>query len=79
MKSTSRPCAAGATTCYLKEGTFLDMMYMPDALRAAIEIMEADPQQLKHRNAFNITAMTVSPEGIASAIKRIIPEFIHRL
>lgn len=62
-------------TCYLKEGTLLDMMYMPDALRAAIEIMAADPQKLKHRNAFNITAMTVSPEGIAAAIRRIIPEF----
>jgi nucleoside-diphosphate-sugar epimerase len=62
-------------TCYLKEGTSLDMMYMPDALRAAVEIMEADPQRLKHRNAFNITAMTVSPESIAAAIQRIIPEF----
>jgi nucleoside-diphosphate-sugar epimerase len=62
-------------TCYLKEGTLLDMMYMPDALRAAIEIMEADPRSLKHRNAFNITAMTVSPQSIAAAIQRIIPEF----
>lgn len=62
-------------TCYLKPDTRLDMMYMPDALRAAIEIMDADPRKLKHRNAFNITAMTVSPESIAAAIKRVIPGF----
>ncbi len=44
--------------CFLQKGTYLDMMYMPDAVRAAIELMEADPNQLKHRNAFNITAET---------------------
>ncbi len=62
-------------TCYLKEGTFLDMMYMPDAMRAAIEIMEADASRLIHRNAFNVSAMTVAPETIATEIKKIIPEF----
>jgi nucleoside-diphosphate-sugar epimerase len=62
-------------TCYLKAGTFLDMMYMPDAVRAAIEIMEADTATLKHRNAFNVSAMTVAPETIAAEIKKIIPEF----
>lgn len=62
-------------TCYLREGTRLDMMYMPDALRAAVEIMEADPARLRHRNAFNITGMTVTPEGIAAAIRRILPDF----
>ena len=62
-------------TCYLKEGTFLDMMYMPDAMRAAIEIMEADADTLKHRNAFNVSAMTVAPETIAAEIKKIMPEF----
>jgi len=59
----------------LEEGTFLDMMYMPDAMRAAIEIMEADADTLKHRNAFNVSAMTVAPETIAAEIKKIIPEF----
>jgi hypothetical protein len=49
-------------TCYLKEGTFLDMMYIPYAMRAAIEIMEANADTLKHRNAFNASAMTVAPE-----------------
>lgn len=62
-------------TCYLKKGTFLDMMYMPDALRAAMSLMEADPTRLKHRNAFNITAMSVDPESIATAIRRHIPDF----
>jgi nucleoside-diphosphate-sugar epimerase len=51
------------------------MMYMPDAVRAAIEIMEADTATLKHRNAFNVSAMTVAPETIAAEIKKIIPEF----
>ncbi|MDZ7263318.1 MAG: L-threonine 3-dehydrogenase [candidate division KSB1 bacterium] len=62
-------------TCYLKKGTFLDMMYMPDALHAAISLMEADPKRLKHRNAFNVTAMSVDPEAITCAIQKHIPEF----
>ena len=62
-------------TCYLKKGTFLDMMYMPDALKAAICLMEADPVCLKHRNGFNVTAMSVAPETIAAEIKKIMPEF----
>ncbi|MCD4791248.1 MAG: L-threonine 3-dehydrogenase [Bacteroidales bacterium] len=62
-------------TCPLKAGTFLDMMYMPDALDAAIDMMEADPSKLKHRNAFNVTAMSFDPEIIAAEIKKHIPEF----
>lgn len=62
-------------TCNLKAETFLDMMYMPDALKAAIDIMEADPSKLKHRNAYNVTAMSFDPEIIAAEIKKIIPEF----
>ncbi|MCD4735194.1 MAG: NAD-dependent epimerase/dehydratase family protein [Bacteroidales bacterium] len=62
-------------TCPLPAGTFLDMMYMPDALDAAIDIMEADPDKLKHRNAFNITAMSFDPEIISAEIKKFIPEF----
>ena len=61
--------------CYLKEGTSLDMMYMPDALKAAVELMEANPAKLKHRNAFNVTAMSFAPEQIAAEITRSIPEF----
>lgn len=62
-------------TCNLPAGTFLDMMYMPDAIKAGIDLMEADPARLKHRNAFNVTAMSFDPEIIAAAIKKHIPEF----
>lgn len=61
--------------CPLKPGTFMDMMYMPDALRAAIEIMEADPTKLKHRNSFNIASMSFDPEIIYNKIKEYRPEF----
>ncbi|HNX01065.1 MAG TPA: L-threonine 3-dehydrogenase [Candidatus Cloacimonadota bacterium] len=63
-------------TCNLKAGTYLDMMYMPDALRAAVDLMEADPSKLIHRNCFNVTAMSFEPEMIASAIKKHIPDFV---
>jgi nucleoside-diphosphate-sugar epimerase len=63
-------------TCYIKKGTFLDMMYMPDAINACIDLMEADPSTLTHRNAFNVTAMSFDPEIIAGAIRKHIPEFI---
>ncbi|MFY9516364.1 MAG: NAD-dependent epimerase/dehydratase family protein, partial [Acetomicrobium sp.] len=62
-------------TCYLKEDTRLDMMYMPDALKAAMELMEADPNHLVHRNAFNITAMAFTPKELAEEIKKHIPDF----
>jgi len=61
--------------CFLKQGTRLDMMFMPDAIRAAIELMEADAERLIHRNAFNITAMSLAPEDIGAEIKKHIPEF----
>jgi len=56
-------------TCPLQAGTFLDMMYMPDAIEAAIDLMEADPTLLKHRNSFNVTAMSFDPEIISAEIK----------
>lgn len=62
-------------TCNLPAGTFLDMMYMPDAIKAGIDLMEADSSKLKHRNAFNVTAMSFDPEIIAEAIRKYIPEF----
>lgn len=62
-------------SCFLKEDTNLDMMYMPDAIRAMIELMEADPTMLKHRNAYNISAMSISPAMLAKAIKKHIPAF----
>ncbi len=62
-------------TCYIKAGTFLDMMYMPDAIKAAITLMEADPAKLEHRNAFNVTAMSFDPEIIAAEIRKHLPRF----
>ncbi len=64
-----------AYTSYIAKNTFMDMMYMPDALKAIIDLMEADSSCLTHRNAFNVTAMSVDPEAIAAAIRRQIPEF----
>ena len=65
----------GRYTCFLAEGSQLDMMYMPDAIRAAIGVMEADPAKLTHRNAFNVTGMQAAPETLAAEIQRHIPEF----
>ncbi len=59
--------------CPIAPGTYMDMMYMPDALRAAVQIMEADPSGLKHRNSFNIASMSFEPETIFAAIRREIP------
>ncbi len=61
--------------CPLKPGTLMDMMYMPDALRAAIEIMEADPTRLVHRNSFNLASMSFDPEVIYNKIKEYVPDF----
>jgi nucleoside-diphosphate-sugar epimerase len=65
----------GSYESYIGKGTFMDMMYMPDALNAIIQLMEADPKKLIHRNAFNISAMSFDPEMIAAEIKKHIPEF----
>lgn len=62
-------------TCFLSADTRLDMMYMPDAIRAMIELMEADAARLRFRNAYNITAMSVTPAELASEIRKHIPEF----
>lgn len=60
--------------CPIAPGTYMDMMYMPDALRAAVEIMEANPRYLHHRNSFNIASMSFDPEIIAAAIRKEIPD-----
>ena len=62
-------------TCPIAKGTFMDMMYMPDALHAAITLMEADPARLVHHNGFNIAAMSFDPEGIFAAIRKYKPDF----
>ncbi|MBQ4477717.1 MAG: NAD-dependent epimerase/dehydratase family protein [Bacteroidales bacterium] len=61
--------------CPLEKGTYMDMMYMPDALDAMVDIMEADPSKLIHRNSFNVTAMSFDPEIIYQAIRKYIPDF----
>lgn len=65
----------GKYACPIAKGTLMDMMYIPDALRAVHELMEADPTKLKHRNAFNIAAMSFAPEDIAAAIQEELPSF----
>lgn len=61
--------------CPIAEGTYMDMMYMPDALRAAVEIMEADPSKLVHRNSFNIASMSFEPNTIYQNIRKYLPKF----
>ncbi|MBC7321066.1 NAD-dependent epimerase/dehydratase family protein, partial [bacterium] len=61
--------------CPLREDTYLDMMYMPDAIKAALQLMETESSRLLHRNAYNITAMSFSPRDLYVEIKKWIPEF----
>ena len=68
-------CKGEKFYCPVKADTFMDMMYMPDALRAAVEIMEADPAKLIHRNSFNIASMSFDPEMIYDTIKKYVPDF----
>ncbi|MGM0843441.1 MAG: L-threonine 3-dehydrogenase [Bacillota bacterium] len=65
----------GSYTSYIDKETYMDMMYMPDALNAIINLMEADPAKLKHRNSFNVTAMSIEPEMVAKEIRKHIPDF----
>lgn len=64
--------------CPIAKGTFMDMMYMPDALKAAVDIMNADPSRLIHRNAFNIASMSFDPEIIYNKICEHLPGFKMR-
>ncbi|WP_096155519.1 MULTISPECIES: L-threonine 3-dehydrogenase [Bacillus] len=65
----------GRYTSYIDKGTYMDMMYMPDALNAIVNLMEADATKLSHRNSFNVTAMSFEPEQIAAEIRKHIPSF----
>lgn len=62
-------------SCFLREDTYLDMMYMPDAIEGSIQLMEADPSKLIHRNAFNISAMSFTPAMITKSIQKYMPDF----
>jgi len=63
-------------TCFLRGDTALDMMYMADAIRAILQLMEADRTRLIHHNAFNVTAINVTPERLATEIRKHVPEFV---
>lgn len=65
----------GRYSCFLRPDARLPMMYMPDAVRAMIELMSADRSRLRHRNAFNISAMSFTPDELAAAIVRHEPGF----
>ncbi|WP_293911248.1 NAD-dependent epimerase/dehydratase family protein [Deinococcus sp.] len=68
----------GHYTCFLRPDTRLPMMYMPDAIRATLELMRADPKQWRHRNAFNVQALSFTPQELADAIQRHLPGFTMR-
>ena len=61
--------------CFLQEDTYLPMMYMPDAIKATIELMEAPADKIKVRTSYNISGMSFSPKEIAAEIKKHIPQF----
>ena len=63
-------------TSFIKEGTYMDMMYMPDALNAIVTLLEADGEKLIHRNAFNIASMSFEPSQIAAEIRKHISDFV---
>lgn len=60
----------GEYTCPIPENTYMDMLYMPDALNACTQLMDADPSKLVHRNSFNVTAMSFSPKELFSSIEK---------
>lgn len=62
-------------TSFIDKGTYMDMMYMPDAIDSIIKLMEADPDKLIDRNAFNVSSMSFEPEDIKRSIQKYIPEF----
>ena len=62
-------------TCFVREDTMLPMMYMPDCIKAAIDLMEADPSRIKCRTSYNLTGMSFSAGELAAEIKKYIPEF----
>ena len=62
-------------TCFLEEDTKLPMMFMDDAIRATLQIMEAPEEDIKERSAYNLAAMSFTPKEMSESIKAVIPEF----
>jgi nucleoside-diphosphate-sugar epimerase len=65
----------GQYTCFLKKDTMLPMMFMDDAIRATLELMEADAENIKVRSAYNLAAMSFDPEEMARSIQKHLPDF----
>ena len=65
----------GSYTCFLKEDTRLPMMFMDDAIRATLQIMEAPTDQIKERSSYNLEAMSFTPKEMAASIKAVLPDF----
>lgn len=61
--------------CFLQEDTYLPMMYMPDAIKATIDLMEAPAEKISIRTSYNVASMSFSPKEIAAEVKKHIPEF----
>ncbi|MEO7313253.1 MAG: NAD-dependent epimerase/dehydratase family protein [Chitinophagaceae bacterium] len=62
--------------CFLKEDTYLPMMYMPDAIRGTIELMEAPAEKISIRHSYNLSGMSFSPKEIAAEVKKHVPDFV---
>lgn len=66
---------AGKYECFLTENTLLPMMFMPDAIRATIDLVEAPAEKVKIRSSYNLSGISFDPKGLAAEIKKHIPEF----
>ena len=66
----------GRYSCYLRPGTYLPMMYVPDAIKALIEVAEAEVADLRHHADYNVNSMSFEPEELAAAIRRRVPGFV---
>ena len=66
----------GRYNCFLAPDSSLDLMYMPDAVAAIIAVMEVDAARLRYRNAYNVTAMSVTPSDLAEEIRKHLPRFV---
>jgi nucleoside-diphosphate-sugar epimerase len=62
-------------TCFVREDTMLPMMYMPDCIKASIDVMEAEPSRIKHRTSYNLAAISFTAGELAAEIKKYIPKF----
>jgi nucleoside-diphosphate-sugar epimerase len=65
----------GSYECFLRPGTYLPMMYMPDAIRATLELMHADAEKIKIRSSYNVSALSFDPEELAAEIRKHLPAF----